>query len=161
VKFNLIYALVFFPLLGYCQEWKNFEILNNKEKFHEYFFYSEQNSTKNNFLNKLILNYQNKTVPIQKRLCPCIPSCSHYTQISIHKHGIMIGIIRGTERLFIRENPSMKSGSFYFQFIWDNPTKKNIYDPVDANNIFKQKDWRIIDPLFINEISWNSSGIKF
>ncbi|MFW5879353.1 MAG: membrane protein insertion efficiency factor YidD [bacterium] len=160
MKYNLIFIIIFFPLLGYCQEWKSFKIQGNEDKFYDSLFYNKQNRKKN-IINKIILNYQINTVPIQNRKCPCIPSCSNYTQKCIHKYGLLAGIIRGTERLFIRENPTMKNGSYYYEFMWDNSTRKNIYDPVEANNIFKQKDWRIIDPLFINEFYGNSPRAKF
>jgi hypothetical protein len=53
----------------------------------------------------------------------------------------------GLDRIYFRENPDMKNLRHYLQVtLPDNLTK--VYDPVEANNIFSQKEWTIIDPDF-------------
>ncbi|MGA1978264.1 MAG: membrane protein insertion efficiency factor YidD [Bacteroidales bacterium] len=99
------------------------------------------------FYVKALKYYQKNISPRQGKNCPAMPSCSSFTLSAMSEYGFIRGFFMGLDRIYFRENPDMKNLRHYLQVtLPDNLTK--VYDPVEANNIFSQKEWTIIDPDF-------------
>ena len=86
---------------------------------------------------KLILNsglrlYQTLISPAQGDVCNFSPSCSHFAQESIDKHGILWGTFMASDRL-LRCNPWAYE-SFDKHYVGIRNQK--ISDPVENNYIF-------------------------
>lgn len=124
--------------------------------------YERVNSAKDNFYNKLIRHYRKSESPWRGTHCPCFPSCSTFTLYSLNKYGFFIGFIMGIDRIFFRENFNLINCSFYYPIertnYIDQQLKSGIYDPPEANNVFKKKDWRVINPYYYFISERNSSS---
>ena len=96
---------------------------------------------------RLIGAYRAHVSPIQGHRCPCLPSCSVFTLYSIEKYGFFVGLVMGVERLYLRENLDIMNRLHYMPVL-DSDGSSRVYDPPEANFIFKKYDWRIIDPDF-------------
>jgi uncharacterized protein len=92
-------------------------------------------------------SYQKNVSPKQGPKCPALPSCSSFTLSAMNQYGFVRGFIMGLDRIYFRENFDMKYLKHYLPvFLPGNLAK--VYDPVEANNIFRKKDWTLIDPDF-------------
>lgn len=94
---------------------------------------------------RLIGAYRDHVSPIQGHRCPCLPSCSIFTLYSIQEYGFFVGLIMGVERLYLRENLDIMNRLHYMPVLGSDGLLR-VYDPPEANFIFKKYDWRIIDP---------------
>lgn len=103
---------------------------------------------KNTFYGKLIWWYKEKISPRQQRRCPYYPTCSTYTLYSMQKYGFFWGLLMGMDRLYIRENTAVFHRTHYHSIHKNG--KEYAYDPPEANYIFGEKDWRLVDPNFLH-----------
>ena len=94
---------------------------------------------------RLIGAYRKHVSPIQGHRCPCLPTCSVFTLYSIQKYGFFVGLVMGVERLYLRENLDIINQLHYMPVLGSDGSSR-VYDPPEANFIFKKYDWRIIDP---------------
>jgi hypothetical protein len=94
---------------------------------------------------RLIGAYREHVSPIQGHRCPCFPSCSVFTLYSIQKYGFFVGLVMGVERLYLRENLDIINQLHYMPVLGSDGSSR-VYDPPEANFIFKKYDWRVIDP---------------
>jgi hypothetical protein len=94
---------------------------------------------------RLIGAYREHVSPIQGHQCPCLPTCSVFTLYSIEKYGFFVGLVMGVERLYLRENLDIINQLHYMPVLGSDGSSR-VYDPPEANFIFKKYDWRIIDP---------------
>jgi hypothetical protein len=121
---------------------------NDREIPIEKYFYETIKTNKNedSFYSKLIWIYKNTSSQKKLYRCPSYPSCSTFALYSIQKYGLIKGLLMGMDRLYFRENTNNLSSPHYHSLIINEEEK--IYDIPEANYIFDQKDWRIIDPNF-------------
>ena len=107
---------------------------------------------KDNLYTKLIRYYRKNESPWRGQNCPCFPSCSTFTLYSMKSYGFFNGFIMGLDRIFFRENFNLVYCLFYYPIertnYIDQQLKSGIFDPPEANYVFKQKDWRVINPYF-------------
>jgi len=89
--------------------------------------------------------YREHVSPIQGHRCPCLPTCSVFTLYSIQKYGFFVGLVMGVERLYLRENLDIINQLHYMPVLGSDGSSR-VYDPPEANFIFEEYDWRIIDP---------------
>jgi putative component of membrane protein insertase Oxa1/YidC/SpoIIIJ protein YidD len=89
--------------------------------------------------------YQMNVSPKQGKKCPAYPSCSSFTLDAIKRYGFFQGFLMGLDRIYFRENFDMKYLKHY-RAVQTRNGEKRVYDPVDANNIFKKKSYSIIEP---------------
>lgn len=75
--------------------------------------------------------YQEYISPVDGDRCPMVPSCSRYMKDAVKKHGAVIGIVMGLDRLVRcgRDERNVSSP------VWVNG-KKQIYDPVENNDFW-------------------------
>ncbi|MBD3334748.1 MAG: membrane protein insertion efficiency factor YidD [Candidatus Eisenbacteria bacterium] len=99
------------------------------------------------FSDKLIKAYREHVSPKQGPRCPCLPSCSVYTQYAIREYGFFRGFVMAIERMYIRENLDMTSRAHYMSLI-NAKGEIKLYDPPEANDIFTHYDWRVIHPRY-------------
>ena len=91
--------------------------------------------------------YQRDVSPRQGPKCPASPSCSSFTLQAMDNYGFLKGFIMGLDRIYFRENFDMKYLKHYLPVYLQGSIVK-VYDPVEANDIFRKKDWTLIDPYF-------------
>lgn len=101
---------------------------------------------KGSFYEKLIWFYKRKVSPVMGKQCPCYPSCSTYTLYSMQKYGFFWGFIMGIDRLYLRENREIFLRTHYSTIRIEE--KGKIYDLPEANYVFGNKDWRMVNPDF-------------
>jgi|WetSurMetagenome_2_1015567.scaffolds.fasta_scaffold183004_2 uncharacterized protein len=99
------------------------------------------------FYSAALKGYQSNVSPKQGPKCPAYPSCSSYTLSAMNNYGFLMGFIMGLDRIYFRENFEMKYLKHYNPVILPGNLAK-VYDPVEANNIFRKKDWTVLDPDF-------------
>ncbi len=75
--------------------------------------------------------YQDYISPVDGDRCPMVPSCSGYIKTAVKKHGAVMGLVMGFDRIVRcgRDEAALSSS------IWVNG-KKQIYDPVENNDFW-------------------------
>ncbi|MBD3336993.1 MAG: membrane protein insertion efficiency factor YidD [Candidatus Eisenbacteria bacterium] len=117
------------------------------ELLENHFRYHAQDPGDPSLSDKLIEAYREHVAPKQGPRCPCLPSCSVYTQYAIAKCGFLRGFIMAVERMYIRENLDMVSRAHYMSVV-NAKGEVKLYDPPEANDIFTNHDWRVIHPRY-------------
>jgi len=71
------------------------------------------------------------------------------------KYGFFAGFLMGIERIYIRENGDMQRRLHYYPIAVGGEIK--VYDPPEANAVFRKTDWRVLRPDF--DLAGGSPGL--
>ncbi|MCK4415244.1 MAG: membrane protein insertion efficiency factor YidD [Candidatus Eisenbacteria sp.] len=104
-----------------------------------------QEATRKSSLASVYLLYKSRVSQIQGQQCGCLPSCSAYSLLAIHKYGALVGLLMTVERMYLRENEDIRRRKHYFPIV-GSKGEVRAYDPPEANYVLGTCDWRVIDP---------------
>ena len=85
--------------------------------------------------------YQNYLTAFTVTQCPSWPNCSHYSRLSVQKHGAIMGIFMTVDRL-IHEGGEIKQG----QKIFIKGKGLLVYDPLENNDYWWSKSQKAALP---------------
>jgi putative component of membrane protein insertase Oxa1/YidC/SpoIIIJ protein YidD len=82
-----------------------------------------------------LLNFFSKVIsPVDGDRCPSYPTCAAYSKEAYQKHGALVGTLMTVDRLFHEADEPRFSPTVEVHGVG------RIYDPVSANELWKQED---------------------
>ena len=85
--------------------------------------------------------YQNHLTAFTVTQCPSWPNCSHYSRLSVRKHGAIMGIFMTVDRL-MHEGAEIKQG----QKVFIKGKGLLVYDPLENNDYWWSEPQRAALP---------------